>query len=93
MIGVLIPGGEWRTLSFVLTRKADGSAANAITYGSFIGAIVDFVIIALCVFLITKSLLKPAPAPAGPPMKTCPECLESVPQAARRCRACGSPVS
>jgi large conductance mechanosensitive channel len=93
VIGVLIPGGEWRTLKFVLTSKPDGTPINAITYGAFIGNLVDFVIIALCVFLITKSLLKPAPAPAGPAPKTCPECLESVPAAARRCRACGSPLS
>ena len=53
---------------------------------------IDFVIIATVVFLITKALLKPAPAPPPPPTKACPECLETIPQAARRCRACGSPA-
>ena len=92
VIGVLIPGGEWRTLSLVLSARPDGSPANAITYGSFLGAVVDFVIIALCVFFITKALLKPAPAAPGAAMKTCPECLESVPAAARRCRACAAAI-
>jgi large conductance mechanosensitive channel len=93
LIGALIPGGEWRTLKLVITTKIDGSPGNAITYGSFLGAIVDFVIIALCVFFITKALLKPAPAPSGPAMKNCPECLESVPASARRCRACTAVIA
>jgi large conductance mechanosensitive channel len=90
VIGLVIPGGEWRTLKIVLSTKLDGTPGNAITYGAFLGALVDFVIIAMCVFLITKSMLKPAPAAAAPAMKNCPECLESVPAAARRCRACSS---
>ena len=92
VIGLLIPGGAWREMAFVLTRKPDGSPANAITYGAFIGNVVDFVIIAFVVFMITKALLKPAPAAPGPPMKECPECRESIPAAARKCRMCGSPV-
>ena len=92
VIGTLIPGGAWRELKFVLSSKPDGTAANAITYGQFIGNVVDFVIIAFCVFMLTKLLLKPAPAAPGPPTKTCPECLETIPQAARKCRACASAV-
>lgn len=90
VIGVLVPGGTWRELKWVLTLKPDGTPADTITYGQFLGSIVDFVIIAFCVFLITKAFLKPAPAPPAPETKTCPECLESVPKAARKCRACGS---
>jgi large conductance mechanosensitive channel len=92
VVGLLIPGGAWRELSWVLTTKPDGTPANAITYGAFLGNLVDFVIVATIVFLITKALLKPAPAAPGPAMKQCPECLESVPAAARKCRACASPV-
>ena len=92
VIGLLIPGGAWREMAFVLSRKPDGSPANAITYGAFIGNLVDFVIIAFVVFMITKALLKPAPAAPGPPMKECPECKESIPAAARKCRACASAV-
>jgi large conductance mechanosensitive channel len=93
LIGVGIPGGAWRELKYVLTTKPDGSPLNAITYGAFIGALVDFVIIAVCVFLITKALLKPPPPPPVPPTRTCPECLETVPAAARRCRACTSALT
>jgi large conductance mechanosensitive channel len=92
LISVAIPGGTWRELQWVLSLNPDGTPANSVTYGVFIGAIIDFVIIAFVVFMITKSLLKPAPAAPAPPTKTCPECLETVPEAARKCRACGSPV-
>jgi len=50
------------------------------------------VIIAFVVFMITKALLKPAPAESSPPSKECPECKEIIPAAARKCRACASPV-
>jgi large conductance mechanosensitive channel len=92
VIGLIIPGGAWRELSIVLSRKPDGSPLNAITYGAFVGAVVDFVIVAFIVFVITKALLKPVPAPPGPVLKECPECKESIPAAARKCRACASPV-
>jgi large conductance mechanosensitive channel len=92
VIGLVIPGGAWRDLKYVLRINPDGTPGNALTYGAFIGAVVDFVIIAFCVFMITKSLIKPAPAPAAPPTKACPDCLETVPAAARKCRACGSAV-
>jgi large conductance mechanosensitive channel len=92
VIGILIPGGAWRDLKWVLTTKPDGTPANSITYGAFIGNVVDFVIIAFVVFMITKSLLKPAPAAPAAPTKECPECKETIPAAARKCRACTSPV-
>jgi large conductance mechanosensitive channel len=93
VIGVAIPGGAWRELKWVLNTKADGTPANAITYGAFIGSVVDFVIIAAAVFLITRMFLQPAPAAPTPATKACPECLEAIPVAARRCRACGSAIA
>jgi large conductance mechanosensitive channel len=92
LIGMVIPGGGWRELKVVLRTNPDGTVANAITYGQFIGAVVDFVIIAAVIFMITKALLKPTPEAPGPAMKTCPECQELIPKAARKCRACASAV-
>ena len=92
LVGLLIPGSAWRELAWVLTTKADGSPANTITYGAFIGNVVDFVIVAFVVFTITQALLRPAAAAPGPPMKECPECRENIPAAARKCRACASTV-
>lgn len=92
VIGLAIPGGAWRELKFILSTNPDGSAGNAITYGAFLGSIVDFVIIAAAVFMITKAMLKPAPAAPAPATKECPECKETIPAAARKCRACASAV-
>jgi len=92
VVGVLMPGGAWRELKLVLTRTPDGAPANAITYGAFLGNLIDFVIVAMAVFLIMKLLLRPEPEPPAKPTKECPECRESVAAAARRCRFCASPV-
>jgi large conductance mechanosensitive channel len=94
VIGRFLPKGDWRQLRIVINTATDAATGktteSAILYGHFIGTVLDFLIIALVVFLIVKALVKPAPAE---PTKTCPECLEKVPEAARRCRACTSVLS
>jgi large conductance mechanosensitive channel len=88
VISLVIPGGEWRTARWVLTRTAgpDGKEViNAINYGAFVGTVVDFLVIAFCVYLIVKAFIKET-APA--PTKECPKCTEAVPLAARRCKFC-----
>src|ERR1700751_1210871 len=60
VIGLLLPAGDWRGAKIVLSRATDAAGKvteNAISYGDLIGRVVDFVIIAVVVFLITKSLL------------------------------------
>jgi large conductance mechanosensitive channel len=84
VIGLVMPGGEWRNAQLVL------SGQNAIKYGDLVGRILDFFVVALVVFLLIKAFLeKPAAAPAT---KSCPECLEPIPLEARKCRACASAV-
>ena len=90
LIGLLLPSGGWRDAMILLRPDLDpktGKALYAITYGQLIGAAVDFVIIALVVFIISKTLL-PKPGET----KACPECTEIIPKAAIRCRACTQPV-
>ena len=63
-------------------------------YGEFVDALISFVIIAAVVyFFVVKPVqrlmdrFKTEPEPATP-TKQCPECLSSVPEAARRCAFC-----
>lgn len=91
VVGLFLTGGDWRQAKYVLRSTTDAAgkvSENAILYGHFIGTVIDFLIISFVVFLIVKALVKPVPAPPAVAMKACPECLEMVPAAARRCRAC-----
>jgi large conductance mechanosensitive channel len=92
LIGLLIPGGEWREIRIALRTDDAGKTISSLGIGQMLGSIVDFVIIAFVIFLIAKALLKPAPAPPAPPSKECPYCKESIPPAATKCRACASTV-
>ena len=80
VIGTVMPSHDWHQSKWVIN-------GSAVLYGHFAGVVVDFLIIAFVVFVITKALLRPEPAP---PTKSCPQCLETVPKAATRCRACTS---
>src|SRR5437867_6935466 len=75
LLGNVDFGGLFLNLgSTTYTSLAEAKKAGAPTlnYGLFINTLMDFVIISLCIYLITKIAMKPAPAPAGPAMKGCP---------------------
>ncbi|HET6371848.1 MAG TPA: large conductance mechanosensitive channel protein MscL [Candidatus Polarisedimenticolia bacterium] len=73
-------------------QEAAKAGAPTINYGLFLNTIVDFVVVAFCIYMITKIAMKPAPAPPAPAMKACPQCLEQVLAAAKKCKHCASPV-
>lgn len=61
LIGVVLPAGDWRDAQIVLSHSTDAAGkitVNAIKYGHFLGATIDFICIAFVVFLITKMFLK-----------------------------------
>jgi large conductance mechanosensitive channel len=94
VIGLILPSGDWRDAKLVLRTVTDAKGKvtdSAIAYGHLIGTLLDFFFIALVVFLIARALIKPPPP--GPPTKGCPECLETIPAEARKCKACGSAVA
>ena len=61
IIGLLLPGGNWRAARIVLSSSTDATGKvteNAILYGHLIGVLLDFVIVAFVVFLVMKWLIK-----------------------------------
>jgi len=79
------------TTHYATLDEAKKAGAPTLNYGMFINSIIDFVIIAFCIFLITKMAMKPQPAPPAPPAKECPQCCETIAKASKKCRFCGSP--
>ena len=80
-------GGEpdFSELTFTLNN-------STFTYGLFLNALISFLIVAAVVFFFvvkpTNHLLARFKAPADPDSRECPECLSSIPKAARRCAHC-----
>ena len=99
IIGKLIGNVDFASLYVNLSGEVYESAAAAreagaaaIYYGSFINAIVAFLIIALVLFFLIRSAMKlQKPAAEGPPTeKTCPRCKSTIPIDATRCPHCTS---
>jgi len=95
VISLVLPSGEWRAAKLVLSKTVgpDGKEAiNSLNYGTFFGNVVDFLIIAFVVYVLTKSLIKEAPAPPPPPSKNCPRCKETVAVDATKCKFCTADI-
>ncbi len=58
LIGKLIGGVKLDELKIVLTEATEDTAEVAVLYGAFIQAIINFIIVALCVFIIIRSINK-----------------------------------
>lgn len=94
-IGLLLGGLDFANLFYVLdsSKGVPASLADAktkgipvITYGAFINDLVNFAIIAFVIFLLIKFVNRVRRKDVT--TKDCPECLTSIPLAARRCAAC-----
>jgi large conductance mechanosensitive channel len=97
-IGQLLGKVDFSALFIPLDGKhydklADAKAAHVATlnYGLFLNTIVNFLIVAFCVFLLIQAVnhwfVKP-PAAAAPTTKDCPQCAMSIPIAAKKCGHC-----
>lgn len=87
IIGLFMGGLNLSDLAFTV-----GNAV--IKWGDFLQAVIDFIIIALVVFLIVRGMNRlykkqPEKAPA-PTTKECPRCFTAIPLKATRCPNCTS---
>ena len=84
-------------LSSMSARMGEGDAAPVLSYGAFLQTVLDFLIIALCVFFLVKGIgamkkrfeKKQAEAAAEPPT-LCPYCRSAISAEATRCPNCTS---
>lgn len=98
-IGQLLGNVDFKDLKVHLADAAgktgeDLAAVPSINYGMFINTMLDFLIVAFCIFLLVKginSLRRKKEEPkAAPTEKDCPHCLSKVPIKATRCKHCTS---
>ena len=75
IIGMILGNVNFTSLEIKLGEPVEGAEQAAIRYGAFIQEIVNFLIIALCIFMVIKVINKmqkkkeEAPAPAPEPTK------------------------
>ena len=75
IIGMILGNVDFSSLEIKLGEPVEGAEQAAIRYGMFIQEIVNFLIIALCIFMVIKVINKmqkkkeEAPAPAPEPTK------------------------
>jgi large conductance mechanosensitive channel len=96
VVALVMPSGDWRASGLLLREAANPKDNVVLRWGDFMGAVLDFFIVALVLFLIIAKVVKAAEGrlikqdAAAPTTKPCPFCLETVPLAATRCKACTS---
>ena len=98
VIGLLLGKVDFSNLFIVLSlhpqkfntlKEAQAAGAITLNYGQFIGAIFDFSIIAMALFLLVKMVNKmKKPVTAEATTKPCPYCFMDIPLKAIRCPYC-----
>ena len=85
------PGGA----AFATPADAVKAGAIAWNYGNFITLVINFVIVAFCIFLVVRALNKmKRPTPdAAPVSKDCLACRMTIPIKATRCPHCTSEMA
>ena len=101
IIGKLTGGLDFTNLYLPLSDKvtaglglADARKLGAVlAWGNFVTIVINFLIIAFCIFLVVKalnSMKKPAPDATT---KDCPACTMTIPIKATRCPHCTTQLS
>lgn len=87
---IALDGNTYATL-----EAAQEAGVSTLNYGTFITTIIDFLLIALSIFIVMKKLLvakKKEEAPAPVTTKECPYCKSTIALAATRCPHCTSEI-
>ena len=91
-VGMLLGNVDFSKLAITLAEKTAESDAVTINYGSFLSTVLDFVIVAFCIFIVIKGMNKmkrdEEEPPKEPTTKDCPECCSTIAIKATRCPNC-----
>lgn len=83
--------------SSIVIKLAEGEEAPAIAVGNFIQTVINFFIVAVCIFCMVKFInklkRKPAPAAPAPEARKCPYCKSVIADDATRCPHCTSQLN
>ena len=82
--------------SALVIKLGEAEDAPAIAIGNFFQTVLNFFIIAVCIFMIVKfinKLRKPAPAAPAKPARICPFCKSEIADEATRCPHCTSQLN
>lgn len=89
---ISLDGTKYATLA-----EAQEAGAAVLAYGNFITAVINFLIVALVIFIVFKKLLAPRKkkeeVPAAPTEKECPYCKSTININATRCPHCTSELN
>ena len=82
-LSVVTGGVSFTDMKYVITPATEEVAEVAIKYGAFIQNVIDFLIIAFCVFMLVKFITKlttkkKAEEPAAPPAPPAPSAEEKL---------------
>jgi large conductance mechanosensitive channel len=103
-IGRMLHGVDFSNLFITLDHQhfdslADAKKAGAATvnYGLFLNTVINFLIVAFCVFLLVQQMnrlaKKPQPPAAEPSTKECPQCTMTIPIRAKKCPHCTTQIA
>jgi len=73
--------------------EAKKHSAATLNYGVFVNTVINFLIVAIVVFLVVRMVNRWMPKPAPPvTTKDCPQCAMAIPLGAKKCGHCTSTV-
>lgn len=83
LIAAVFGQPDFSELSFTVNEAV-------IRYGAFLNTLVNFLLVALALFLIVKAVNRAMRKPSAeePSVRECPYCLTSIPARATRCSGC-----
>ncbi|HJU67547.1 MAG TPA: large conductance mechanosensitive channel protein MscL [Gemmatimonadaceae bacterium] len=79
IVSAVTPGGNWRSYTLDV-------GPLSFLVGDFIGALIDFIIVAFVVWRISKAFVRPAAE--KPATRECPHCRSMIDARATRCAHC-----